>query len=713
MNIKRFLPTLILFLVAVHANASDARDGMLADGVALFYPANFDSTAHLPSFALVREFPVIGQIPASWHLTPSFYTSGGKACVSLPVKKGTSLYGTGEVTGSLLRNGRDIIIWNTDNYTYKDYDGKRLYQSHPWVLGIHADGSAFGILADNTWRQELKLGDSITFSSDAPASRVIVIEKNSPQEVLTALTNLIGRMALPPLWSLGYQQSRYSYEPDSRVRQVADEFRRRQIPCDVIWMDIDYMDGYRIFTFDKTKFPDPKALNNDLHQKGFKAVWMIDPGVKVDSSYFVYRQGQAGNYWVKDVKGKDFVGKVWPGDCKFPDYTMPETRKWWAGLYKDYMATGIDGVWNDMNEPAVFDVPDHSMPADNIHRGGGNMVPGSHLRYHNVYGMLMIRASREGITAANPDKRPFILSRSGYLGSHRYGATWTGDNKGSYEHIKLSVPMVMNLGLSGQCFSGPDIGGFDGNTEADVYAHWIALGAFYPFSRGHAAVGTNEKEPWAFGPEIEKVARTAMNRRYRLMPYLYTLFQEASVTGMPVMRPVFFADLKDTTLRREEQSFLLGGDLLVTPKWANHPVEPSGNWRLVSIAGENSRMDKYQPDVKIHEGAIVPLCNLIQSTAQYGTDSLTLLISTDVKGNASGKLYEDAGDGYGYQQGAYAVTTFTATTKGGRVTVKATQTEGKLKLAPKIIKIVQLSAKGTIESGWLKEKNHVFLQAMP
>jgi alpha-glucosidase len=686
-------------------NKIDSRSGLIADQVAMFYPADFDSSAHMPSFALVREFPKTGKIPYGWKMIPVFYHSGKKSCVSIPFPKGASLYGSGEVSGPLLRNGRTITLWNTDNYTYKKFEGKQLYQSHPWVLGVNTDGTAFGIIADNTWKQDLILNDSIKFIAESPAFRVIVIQKSSVEEVMKAFTDLVGTIELPPLWSLGYQQSRYSYQPDSRVREVAGEFRKRNIPCDVIWMDIDYMDGFRIFTFDRSKFPDPKALNDYLHKMDFKSVWMIDPGVKKDSDYFVYVSGSKGENWVKDKYGNDFTGKVWPGVCKFPDFTRPETQRWWAGLYLDFMAKGIDGVWNDMNEPSVFDSENLSMPADNLHRGGGPLKAGPHLRYHNVYGMLMIRSSREGLLKANPDKRPFILSRSGFLGSHRYGATWTGDNSATFEHMELSIPMLLNLGLSGQAFCGPDISGFDGMTSKELYSHWIATGAFYPFARGHAAVGTNDKEPWAFGPEVEKVARIALNRRYRLIPYYYTIFREASETGMPVMRPVFMADVRDTSLRGEKQAFMIGRDLLIVPKWAVRPTLPSGNWRIVSIAGESSLKDLYQPDVRIRDGAIVPLCNLIQNTSKYRTDSITLLVSVDSEGKAKGSLYEDDGDGYGYKSGQFAVTTFSALSDDGKITVKMKKIDGKMSLKPKTYRIEIYSKNGITETGWQKGDN--------
>ena len=693
---------LLIISCSVQAFAVQPSDKLTGNNVAVFYPANYDAKTHQPSFALLKEPKAIGNIPASWDVKPLFYTKEGKTYATLPVAKGTSLYGTGETTGSLIRNGKKITLWNTDNYKYSLAGGKRLYQSHPWVLGVNSDGTAFGVIADNTWKQQIDLSDSIRFISEGPAFRVIVIKRNSPQEVITELTNLIGRMEMPPLWSLGYQQCRYSYVPDTRIKNVADTFRLKNIPCDVIWMDIDYMERFKVFTFDPLKIPDPKGVNDYLHQKGFHSIWMIDPGVKVEKDYAVYESGTRGNHWVQTPDGKEYHGKVWPGQCAFPDYTMPRTRTWWAGLYKDFMATGVDGVWNDMNEPSVFDGPNGSMPENNWHRGGGDLPAGPHIRYHNVYGMLMVKASREGILKVNPAKRPFVLSRSGFLGSNRYAATWTGDNCGTVDNMKLSIPMTLNLGLSGQAFSGPDLGGFTGITTPDLFGQWVAMGAFFPFMRGHASNDSNNKEPWAFGQEIENVSRIALNRRYRLLPYFYTLFHEASKTGMPIMRPVFFADPKDTTLRKEDQVFLVGNDVLVIPKWAVNPVLPSGIWRTASIAGENSTTDKYQADVKVKGGAIIPMGRIIQNTTQYSLDSLTLLVSLDKNGKASGTLYEDAGDGFQYRKGEYLITAFTAVHSGSYVKVTIKNVEGKLKPANRNYKVCIVTDRKPIEGAWTK-----------
>lgn len=699
---KRLSLIVIFFIPIYFSYARFFNDKLIGKQIAIFYPADYNSANHQPSFALLEEPKPKGKIPKNWKEKPHFYFKDGKQIAAFAIPEGCSLYGTGEVTGRLLRNDTKITLWNTDNFMYSLFDGERLYQSHPWILGVNRDGSAFGIIADNTWRQQIELTDSIRFISEGPAFRVIVILRNSPQEIVKELATLTGKIDLPPLWALGYQQSRYSYVPDTRIKSIADTFRLKKLPCDVLWMDIDYMDHFKIFSFDKNKIPDPKGLNDYLHKKGFKTVWMINPGVKVEKNYFVYESGNEGNHWVKDEKGQFFKGIVWPGICVFPDFTRPETCEWWSNLYPDFMATGINGIWNDMNEPSVFDGPDGTMPPNNWHRGGGELYPGIHLRYHNVYGMLMAKATKEGILKANPNKRPFVLSRAGYLGSARYAATWTGDNCSSFEHMKMSIPMTLNLGLSGQPFNGPDLGGFALNATDTLFGQWIAMGVFFPFARGHAAKDVNNKEPWAFGHEIENVARTALNRRYQLLPYYYTLFYDASVVGLPIMRPVFFADPKDTALCNEDQIFLVGDGLLIIPKWAKNPAIPKGIWRTFSFLEENSISDSYQVDVKIKGGTIIPMGKIIQNTSEYSTDSLILQVCLDEHGRAMGKLYEDAGDGFEYKKGEYRLSSFSALTKDSSVNVAIHQIDGKFKPRQGYYKVIILDENGKLESPWTK-----------
>ena len=689
---------------------------MAMDDVAVFQPAGFDASQHLPSMIMQRDLVPTAPVVAAWTLVPAFTADDSLSVAEIDVAD-ADLYGTGEVYGDLRRNGDRNEYWNTDNGAYARHDGKRLYQTHPWVLGVRPDGTAFGILADNTWCSTLRMPSTtqpdgsrqtkVRFESAGPAFRVVVIEGSGPEAVLRQLACLTGTMQLPPLWSLGYQQCRFSYFPDTRVKEVADEFRTRHIPCDVIWMDIDYMQDFRIFTFNSERFPQPKALNDYLHDRKFKSVYMIDPGVKVDSAYFVDRQGVEGDYFVRTEADSVFVGNVWPGPCHFPDFTRPEVRTWWSGLYRDFMAQGVYGVWNDMNEPAVFGGFELTMPRANQHCGGEGLAAGPHLRYHNAYGYNMVRASRAGILAANPTKRPFVLSRANLLGGQRYAATWTGDNASTDDHMRMSVPMTLNMGLTGQAFNGPDIGGFLDNCTPELLMQWTASGIYFPFTRNHSCDGTVDQEPWAMGPEAEAVCRTAINRRYRLLPYIYTLFREAATDGQPVMRPVFMADTRDLSLRAEQQAYLLGGDLLVVPRWAESPALPQGAW--VSVPFEHTAAgrpidDGYQADVRLRPGAVVPMAELVESTVDYSVERLTLLVNPDAEGHATGTLYDDAGDGFDYRHGDYAlyrITADVATAKKKRtLTVSLERTEGSRATGPTEIRIALVRDGRIVYSPW-------------
>ncbi|WP_343690449.1 TIM-barrel domain-containing protein [Chitinophaga sp.] len=693
---KRFLFILtVMYWGAMNAQTIPVKQsGLVGNSIAVFIPEGFD-LSKTPSLMLQQEPVIKGRVPADWQIVPSFSATG--ASVSLDGE--VSLYGGGEVTGPLLRNGQTIHLWNTDNGAYGADSGRRLYQTHPWVMGVRKNGTAFGILFDSQWKATLTThSDKISFNTEGgPRFRVFVIDRSSPQEVVKGLAALTGTMEMPPRWALGYQQCRFSYATAQRVREIADTFRLKQIPCDAIWMDIDYMDGFRVFTFNKNNFPDPKQLNADLHAKNFHSVFMIDPGVKADPSYEVYRSGTTQDVWVKDTTGKEYHGKVWPGDCAFPDFTMPRTRQWWAGLYRNFMANDIDGIWNDMNEPAVMDgeLPAAlrlgTMPYHTPHRGGGTLPAGPHLLYHNAYGRLMVQATREGVMAANPDKRPFILTRANLLGGQRFAATWTGDNLAATPFMKVSVPMSITLGLSGQPFSGPDIGGFLENTSSELWADWIGFGALLPFARGHACAGTNNKEPWAFGPDIEKTSRIALERRYRLLPYLYTLFYKAHQTGLPIMEPVFFNDPADSRLRAEEQAFLLGDDLLVIPSFAQNPALPKGKWEQLQLVDGDSQ-DAHQARLLLKGGSILPVGTKIQYTNDHSLSELTLFICLDGTGKANGELYWDAGEGWEFKKGVYSYLHYQAKEENGVTKIKLSSRTGKYDIAMdvKVVKAVVL-----------------------
>ncbi len=659
MKVSMRLKWAFLILALVVANTVTAQVyESLGSGVSRAY---FDRAARenaAPSFALWGELPA--SQPATGLPIPLTFTRiQGRPAVHVKTDEGTDLYGTGEVFGPLRRNGTKIVCRNTDSYGYGARN-QSLYQSHPWVLAVRADGSSFGLLADTTYRCLIDLTDGIRIAAEGPAFPVIVIEGDSPQQVLTRLADLTGRMPAPPKWALGYHQCRYSYTPDTRLLEVAQTFRKLEIPCDVIWWDIDYMDGYRCFTFHPRDFADPRGLNEKLHAIGFHSIAIIDPGIKFEAGYDVYESGNRIDAWVSDRFDRPYVGKVWPGRCVFPDFTRGDVRAWWAGLYRDWLRSGMDGVWNDMNEPAVFHTDGWTMPDDNRHDADPQLGgPGDHARYHNVYGMLMSQATFEGIAAARPDRRPFVLTRSTYLGGHRWAATWTGDNTASWEHLDTSIAMVLNLGLSGQPFAGPDIGGFCEPGDGDLFARWMGFGALFPFARGHTGKGNIDKEPWAFGYEVEETSRLALQARYRLMPYLYTVFHEAWTSGLPVWRPLFFADPADPELRAIDDCWLIGGDLLVCAQTqpgfeTTDPVLPHGQWLEITTTLYGTSENADLPRLFLRDGAALPLGPVVQSTAEE-IDELLVVANPDATGRAIGLWYDDEGEGYGHLEGDFGL----------------------------------------------------------
>ncbi|CAH9080623.1 unnamed protein product [Cuscuta europaea] len=688
----------------------DARSGnmvfepILEEGVFRFDCSAEDRNAAYPSFSFVdqkaRETPLLS-VHSTPLYTPTFECAKGKQTVNIKLPLGTSFYGTGEVSGQLERTGKRVFTWNTDAYGYGP-GTTSLYQSHPWVLAILPSGEALGVLADTSLRCEIDLRTESTIKFIAPTSYPVITfgPFPSPTDVLITLSHATGTTFMPPKWSLGYHQCRWSYIPDSRVSEIARTFREKRIPCDVIWMDIDYMDGFRCFTFSKEHFPDPKTLVNDLHQSGFKAIWMLDPGIKHEKGYFVYDSGCEKDIWIQTADGKPFVGDVWPGSCVFPDFTQSKARSWWAGLVKDFVSNGVDGIWNDMNEPAVFKTVTKTMPETNIHRGddefGGVQ---NHLYYHNVYGMLMARSTFEGMRLANSNKRPFVLTRAGFIGSQKYAATWTGDNLSTWEHLHMSISMVLQLGLSGQPLSGPDIGGFAGNATPKLFGRWMGIGSLFPFFRGHSEAGTTDHEPWSFGEECEEVCRLALIRRYRLLPHMYTLFYMAHTRGTPVATPTFFADSKDQELRKLENSFMLGPLLVYASTEHDKEVDqvqrklPKGIW--LSFDFEDSHPDL--PALYLRGGSIIPVgLPYLHVGEANPADDLLLIVALDEQGKAKGSLYEDDGDGYEYTNGGYLLTTYTAELTSSVVTLRVANTEGLWKRPNRCLHVKLLLGEGAM-----------------
>ncbi|GAA0151171.1 glucosidase [Lithospermum erythrorhizon] len=672
---------------AIVSSGNMVFEPILEEGVFRFDCSTDAKNAAFPSVSFVdpkvRETPLmnIHQVPA---FVPVFQSVAGQQVVTIELPPGTSLYGTGEASGPLERTGKRIFTWNTDAWGYGS-GTTSLYQSHPWVLAVLPNGESLGVLADTTRRCEIDLQQeaSIKFVSQPSYPIITFGAFASPADVLRSLSHATGTVFMPPKWSLGYHQCRWSYPYDARVREVARTFREKNIPCDVVWMDIDYMEGFRCFTFDQERFPDPQDLVKHLHQSGLKAIWMLDPGIKHEKGYFVYDSGSQKNIWIQTADGKPYIGEVWPGPCVFPDFTQAEARSWWADLVKDFISNGVDGIWNDMNEPAVFKTVTKTMPESNIHRGDADLGgPQPHSYYHNVYGLLMARSTYEGMKLAHENKRPFVLTRAGYLGSQRYAATWTGDNLSTWEHLHMSIPMVLQLGLSGQPLSGPDIGGFAGNATPKLFGRWMGIGAMFPFCRGHSETDTIDHEPWSFGEECEEVCRLALQRRYRLLPHIYTLFYVAHTQGAPVATPIFFSDPKDPDLRKVENAFLLGPLLIYASIERNQQLDkmqhqlPCGIW--LSFDFKDSHPDL--PALYLKGGSIIALAPPHQHVGQASdTDDLLLLVALDEDGKAEGILFEDDGDGYEYTRNGYRLTTYGAERQSSVVSVRVLKTEGSLK----------------------------------
>ncbi|MFM8178741.1 MAG: TIM-barrel domain-containing protein, partial [Candidatus Kapaibacterium sp.] len=468
-------------------------------------------------------------------------------------------------------------------------------------------------------------------------------------------------MEMPPLWSLGFQQCRYSYYPDAEVLRVASTFREKRIPADVIYLDIHYMDAYKIFTWHPERFPQPKTMLDRLESIGFKTVVIVDPGIKVEKGYAAYEQGKRDHLFLKYPDGTDYTGQVWPGWCHFPDFTKAATRTWWGESFKGYVNDGIDGFWNDMNEPATWG---QRFPELVEFDFDGNI--GTHRKGHNLYGMQMARATYEGTKKLLGGKRPFILTRAGYSGVQRYSAVWTGDNTSSDDHMMAGVRLTNSMGLTGMPFVGMDIGGFTGNPSSQLFARWITIGAFQPLFRAHVAIDNKDQEPWSFGERVEEISRNYIQLRYNLMPYIYSLFHEASQTGLPVQRSLAIDHAFDNRIYdwAFSQQFTLGSSIMVCPQWSGQdyckvllPKNGKGGWyslhTLMPVDGEvnivESPIEKLP--VFIKGGAIIPMQSPVQNLSK-DKPSDTLSIYVYYGSDASTfTYYEDDGSTYAYQQG--------------------------------------------------------------
>jgi len=599
-------------------------------------------------------------------------------------------FGLGDKMGQLDRKGGAYQMWNTDQYRFQE-SSDPLYKAIPFFIADNA-GRSYGLFLDNTWRTSFDFGkedsNAYSFGSDGGPVDYYFLYGPKPKQVVEEYAWLTGVTPLPPRWSLGFQQSRYSYMTEPRAREVADRMRADKIPCDALYLDIDFQVGNAPFTVNQQTFPNFPQFVQELKDKHFNLVLITDLHIadRPNQGYAPYDTGAAGDHFVKNPDGSVFVGKVWPGSSVFPDFTRKESRKWWGTLYKDFYDEGVAGFWNDMNEPSVFEVPSKTMPLDVVHRiDEPGFLPRSarHAEIHNVYGMENSRATYEGLLALKPQQRPFVLTRATYAGGQRYAATWTGDNSSTWNHLRMSTPMLLNLGLSGFSMAGDDIGGYAGSSTADLLTKWIEVGEFNPIYRDHTEKFTANQEPWVGGPELEAVRRKYIEDRYRLMPYLYTLAEENSRTGVPMMRPLFL-EFPDATEDKHPldldapNQFMLGSDLLIAP--APYPEAPDSYavtfppvgwydyWTGAKIAAaprETAAVStgaalgvgalqsvKITPEVNVlpvfvRAGSILPFAPLVQSTQEKPDGPLTLKVYPGEK--CEGSLYQDDGISFAYK----------------------------------------------------------------
>jgi alpha-glucosidase len=605
------------------------------------------------------------------------------AVLSKRLRDGERVLGLGDKTTALDRRGGRYAHWNTDAFAF-ERGTDPIYKTIPFVLGIGEDGLSYGLFVDAPARSSFDVGaadpERLTVEAEAGELTYYVFYDPSPLAIVQAFTRLTGPMPMLPKWALGYHQCRYSYRSADEVRAVARGFRERGIPCDALYFDIHYMDGYRVFTWDRDAFPDPAGLIRELKEDGFHSVVIVDPGVKADDpDYAVARDGLKQNVFCRMPDGAPYVGDVWPGPCYFPDFTDPAARRWWGELHRDLLDAGVDGVWNDMNEPAIFDVEQEgaadveenakTFPDDVRHHYEGRGA--DHALAHNVYGMQMVRATYDGLKALRPDRRPFVITRAAYAGTQRYATGWTGDNSSTWDHLRLALQQALSLNVSGMAFVGADVGGFIGAPSGELLARWTQLGALMPLFRNHSGLDTPPQEPWAFGPEVERVCRDAIELRYRLLPYLYTQMHRAAEEALPILRPLALVHPDDETIRQlSPDGFYVGPDLLAYP--ALHegqrevgvyfPPNPGGWFDFHTgahyEAGATHRVAAPLGTLPlfVRAGTVLPL-GPVRASTSVPAPELTLRVYPGT-GAFDATWYDDDGDGWGYAEGDRRHVTF-------------------------------------------------------
>lgn len=599
-------------------------------------------------------------VPMHWEENIKFggyYVFCTKTC-----QEEESFYGLGDKPTEFNLRGKRLKNWNTDAYSFA-WNQDPLYRSIPFYISLH-DDIAHGIFFDNTYKAQFDFGaedkTKTSFWADGGELQYYYIHGPHMMDVVKSYHILTGTHPMPPLWALGYHQCRWSYYPEAKVRKIAKGFRENKIPCDGIYLDIDYMDGYRCFTWNRKYFPDPKKMIAELAADGFKTVVIIDPGIRVDDNYSVFKEGKKNRYFCRRSDDYFMEGHVWPGRCQFPDFTNPEVREWWGGLFDELVEMGVAGVWNDMNEPAVFGAG--TFPDDVRHNYEG--FRGSHRKAHNVYGMQMVRATYEGLRKIMKNKRPFTITRAGYSGVQRFSSVWTGDNVASWEHLKLGNIQCQRLSISGIPFCGTDIGGFSGEPDGELFTRWIQMGTFSPFMRAHSAGDTKEREPWSFGEPFTSINRKFIELRYRLIPYLYSVFWEHHRYGFPILRAIVMQEQGVLLNHFRQDEFTYGDKILICPvmepgQTSRNVYLPKGKWynfwtnELVDGGAETTVATPLETiPVFVKAGSVIPEYPVMQYTGEKEIEEVKLNIYySDYEVNSF--LFEDYGETFAYEQDIY------------------------------------------------------------
>lgn len=609
-------------------------------------------------------------------------------CLEYQMEETDIVYGLGEANRGINKRGYIYVSNNTDDATHTE-DKRSLYGSHNFI--ILSGKQTFGMFFDYPTTLTFDIGftnhTQLTVSCEEDNLTLYVITGDSPYEIVKQFRSMIGRSYIPPKFAFGYGQSRWGYATKEDFEKVARKHREQHIPLDMIYMDIDYMDSYKDFTVNKEQFPDFASFINEMKQQNIRMIPIIDAGVKIEKEYDIYEEGVEKGFFCKKEDDSEFIAAVWPGYTHLPDFLNKEARTWFGDKYRFLTDQGVEGFWNDMNEPALFHTPEGLKKAKEAakefiqqedetcsawdlkgvlndlannqedyknfyHNINGQKI--RHDKVHNLYGYHMTRAAGEAFERIDPDKRFLMFSRSSYIGMHRYGGIWTGDNKSWWSHLLLNIKMMPSLNMCGFLYSGADIGGFSEHVSRDLLLRWLAFGVFTPLMRNHSALGTREQEFYQF--EGTKDFRHIIGVRYRLIPYLYSEFMKAALNDDLYFKPMAFVYPEDAIAVQLEDQLMLGNEIMLAPVYTQNatgrfvylPEEMMFVTFKIDGSIEEKKMEKgthYIPvDLNevsffIRKGTCIPVCQVAESVENLDTTKLMMIGYK----NCEYVLYEDDG----------------------------------------------------------------------